>query len=182
VASRILCCVAVRTEPDKRFALAFEARDYVEGMWMMLQQPKPEDFVLATGETHRVREFTNKAFDAVGITLRCGLVPSLYIISPIERFVRWEGSAENEQGIDIATGKTVVRVDARYFRPAEVEYVFFLSLSCYFFQSLENLILFLTPSLPIRLFLAFCSVIQPRLSAFWAGSGVSTLTRSSGRW
>ncbi|KAF8173674.1 GDP-mannose 4,6-dehydratase [Pholiota molesta] len=79
------------------------ARDYVEGMWMMLQQPKPEDFVLATGETHRVREFTNKAFDAVGITLR------------------WEGSAENEQGIDIATGKTVVRVDARYFRPAEVD-------------------------------------------------------------
>ncbi|KAF9484125.1 GDP-mannose 4,6-dehydratase [Pholiota conissans] len=79
------------------------ARDYVEGMWKMLQQPKAEDFVLATGETHRVREFVNKAFAACGITLR------------------WEGSGENEEGIDVATGKAVVKVDPKYFRPAEVE-------------------------------------------------------------
>ncbi|KDR77117.1 hypothetical protein GALMADRAFT_246314 [Galerina marginata CBS 339.88] len=79
------------------------ARDYVEGMWMMLQQPEPEDFVLATGETHPVREFVNKAFDAVGIQLR------------------WEGSGVDEQAIDVKSGDAVVKVDPRYFRPAEVE-------------------------------------------------------------
>lgn len=79
------------------------ARDYVEGMWMMLQQPTPEDFVLATGETHPVREFVNKSFEAVGITLR------------------WEGSGIEEQGIDVKTGKAVVKVDPKYFRPAEVD-------------------------------------------------------------
>ncbi|KIM41394.1 hypothetical protein M413DRAFT_445414 [Hebeloma cylindrosporum] len=79
------------------------ARDYVEGMWMMLQQPKPEDFVLATGETHPVREFVNKSFNAVGITLK------------------WEGSGVDEQGIDVKTGKAVVKIDPKYFRPAEVD-------------------------------------------------------------
>jgi len=79
------------------------ARDYVEGMWMMLQQPTPEDFVLATGETHPVREFVNKSFEAVGITLR------------------WEGSGIEEQGIDVKTGKAIVKVDPKYFRPAEVD-------------------------------------------------------------
>ncbi|KAI0313579.1 hypothetical protein OF83DRAFT_1140670 [Amylostereum chailletii] len=79
------------------------AADYVEGMWRMLQQPSPDDFVLATGETHPVREFVDKAFAVVNMK------------------IRWEGQGENEIGIDVQTGKTVVRVDARYFRPAEVE-------------------------------------------------------------
>lgn len=79
------------------------ARDYVEGMWMMLQQPNAEDFVLATGETHPVREFVDKSFDAVGITLK------------------WEGSGLDEQGIDVKTGKAVVKIDPKYFRPAEVD-------------------------------------------------------------
>lgn len=79
------------------------ARDYVEGMWLMLQQPAPEDFVLATGETHPVREFVEKSFTEVGIELR------------------WEGTGEEEHAIDVKTGKSVVKVDSRYFRPAEVE-------------------------------------------------------------
>ncbi|KAF7366733.1 GDP-mannose 4,6-dehydratase [Mycena sanguinolenta] len=79
------------------------ARDYVEGMWLMLQQPKPEDFVLATGETHPVREFVNLAFTAVGVELK------------------WSGSGVDEQATDIKTGKVVVKVDAQYFRPAEVD-------------------------------------------------------------
>ncbi|KAI0926500.1 hypothetical protein AcV7_005421 [Taiwanofungus camphoratus] len=79
------------------------ARDYVEGMWRMLQQPAPEDFVLATGETHPVREFVEKAFAVLGME------------------IKWRGSGTEEEGIDIKSGKTVVKVDARYFRPAEVE-------------------------------------------------------------
>ncbi|TEB32678.1 GDP-mannose 4,6-dehydratase [Coprinellus micaceus] len=79
------------------------ARDYVEGMWMILQQEKPEDFVLATGETHSVREFVEKSFAHVGVKLR------------------WEGKDTDEVGIDVNTGKVVVRVDPKYFRPAEVD-------------------------------------------------------------
>ncbi|HEX9059908.1 MAG TPA: GDP-mannose 4,6-dehydratase [Clostridia bacterium] len=79
------------------------AGDYVEGMWLMLQQEKPEDFVLATGETHTVREFTELAFSHVGIKLR------------------WDGEGENEKGYDAATGKVLVAVNPRYFRPTEVE-------------------------------------------------------------
>ncbi|KAF9535332.1 GDP-mannose 4,6-dehydratase [Crepidotus variabilis] len=79
------------------------ARDYVEGMWMMLQQEKPDDFVLASGETHPVREFVEKSFNYAGIQLK------------------WEGSGEEEHAIDVQTKKVVVRVDSRYFRPAEVE-------------------------------------------------------------
>ncbi len=79
------------------------APDYVRGMWMMLQQPQPDDFVLATGEMHSVREFIEAAFARVGIP------------------VAWRGEAEKEVGIDDSTGKTVVRVDPRYYRPAEVE-------------------------------------------------------------
>lgn len=81
------------------------ARDYVEGMWRMLQQDEPDDFVLATGETHPVKEFVEKAFKIVGITLR------------------WEGPEDSvdEVGICTSTGRTLVRVDARYFRLAEVE-------------------------------------------------------------
>lgn len=79
------------------------AKDYVECMWLMLQQSKPEDFVIATGESHSVREFCSLAFRYVGIELR------------------WEGEGVDEKGIDIKTGKTLVEVDPKYFRPAEVE-------------------------------------------------------------
>ncbi len=79
------------------------ARDYVECMWLILQQPEPDDFVVATGEYHSVREFTTLAFERVGITLR------------------WEGEGVNEKGIDTATGRVLVEVDPRFFRPAEVE-------------------------------------------------------------
>lgn len=79
------------------------ARDYVECMWLILQQPEPDDFVVATGEYHSVREFTTLAFERVGTTLR------------------WEGEGVNEKGIDTATGRVLVEVDPRFFRPAEVE-------------------------------------------------------------
>ena len=79
------------------------ARDYVECMWLMLQHGTPEDFVIATGEQHSVREFTERAFHEVGIDLR------------------WEGEGVEERGIDIATGRVLVEVDPKYFRPAEVE-------------------------------------------------------------
>ena len=79
------------------------ARDYVECMWLMLQHDTPEDFVIATGEQHSVREFTERAFHEVGIDLR------------------WEGEDIEERGIDIATGRILVEVDPKYFRPAEVE-------------------------------------------------------------
>ncbi len=79
------------------------AKDYVECMWLMLQHPEPEDFVIATGVQHSVREFTTLAFKYAGIDLR------------------WEGEGVDEKGIDIKTGKTLVEVDPKYFRPAEVE-------------------------------------------------------------
>ena len=101
------------------------AKDYVEGMWLMLQQPTPDDFVLATGETHKVREFVNKSFDALGIQLK--YVPSFifsYLLPSNFLFPRWEGSGVDEHAINISNGKVVVKVDPSYFRPAEVEYVF----------------------------------------------------------
>ena len=79
------------------------AKDYVEGMWRMLQQDEPDDFVLATGIKITVREFINMAFAEVGIVLK------------------WEGKAENEKGIDATTGKIIVEIDPKYYRPAEVE-------------------------------------------------------------
>lgn len=79
------------------------ARDYVEMQWLMLQQDTPEDFVIATGEQHSVREFVEVAAREIGIE------------------IRWEGNDEQEKGIDVATGKCIVAVDPRYFRPAEVE-------------------------------------------------------------
>lgn len=78
------------------------ARDYVEGMWMMLQQPQPADYVLATGEAHSVREFATLAFLELGIDLE------------------WRGRGVHEVGVDTATGRVLVEVDPRYFRPAEV--------------------------------------------------------------
>jgi GDPmannose 4,6-dehydratase len=79
------------------------ARDYVDGMWRVLQQPKPDDYVLATGETHSVREFVELAFAEIG------------------RTVRWQGKARNEKGVDAKTGEILVEVDPRYFRPTEVD-------------------------------------------------------------
>jgi GDPmannose 4,6-dehydratase len=79
------------------------ARDYVEGMWRILQQEKPDDYVLATGETRSVREFVDIAFGHIG------------------RRIEWKGSGIKEVGIDRGTGNTVVRIDPRYFRPTEVE-------------------------------------------------------------
>jgi len=79
------------------------ARDYVYGMWLMLQQDKADDFVLATGETHTVREFVEKAFAVVG------------------RTIVWEGEGVDEVGVDAESGEVLVRVDEKYFRPTEVE-------------------------------------------------------------
>ena len=79
------------------------AKDYIECMWLMLQQDQPDDFVIATGESHSVREFCTLAFKEAGIELR------------------WEGACVDEKGIDVKTGKVLVEVDPKYFRPAEVE-------------------------------------------------------------
>ena len=79
------------------------AKDYVECMWMMLQYERPEDFVIATGEMHTVREFCTLAFREAGIELH------------------WEGEGLSERGIDVKTGRSLVEVDPKYFRPAEVE-------------------------------------------------------------
>ena len=79
------------------------AKDYVECMWLILQHPTPEDFVIATGEMHTVREFCTLAFQEAGINLR------------------WEGEGIHEKGIDTRTGRVLVEVDPKYFRPAEVE-------------------------------------------------------------
>ncbi len=79
------------------------ARDYVEGMWLMMQQPTPDDYVLATGKTHSVREFIERAFACV------------------DRRIAWKGRGVNEVGIDERSGKSVVRIDPAYFRPTEVE-------------------------------------------------------------
>lgn len=79
------------------------AKDYVECMWLILQQPEPDDFVVATGEYHSVREFCKLAFHYAGIELE------------------WQGSGVEEKGIDKATGRVLVEVDPKYFRPAEVE-------------------------------------------------------------
>ena len=79
------------------------AKDYVECMWLILQQEKPQDFVIATGEMHSVREFCTLAFQNAGID------------------IRWEGEGLNEKGIDIKTNEIIVEVDPSYFRPTEVE-------------------------------------------------------------
>ena len=81
------------------------ARDYVRGMWMMLQQPEPDDYVLATGQVHSVRAFVERAFAHVGIA------------------VRWSGAGVDEKGVDARTGKILVQVDPVYFRPTEVDFL-----------------------------------------------------------
>jgi GDPmannose 4,6-dehydratase len=79
------------------------ARDYVEGMWRILQQSEPDDYVLATGETHSVREFVEKAFAEIGVR------------------IAWEGAGVEEKGLDARSGRVLVQVDPRYFRPTEVD-------------------------------------------------------------
>ncbi len=79
------------------------ARDYVEAMWQMLQQDTPDDYVVATGETHSVREFVEYATKKLGLA------------------IEWQGEGLNEIGIDTKTGKTIIEIDKKYFRPAEVD-------------------------------------------------------------
>ena len=79
------------------------AREYVRGMWLMLQQDEPDDYVLATGETTRIRDFVDKAFEQIDVRLR------------------WEGKGVDERGVCTATGSVYVEIDPRYFRPTEVE-------------------------------------------------------------
>ncbi|KAA0700235.1 GDP-mannose 4,6-dehydratase [Neorhizobium sp. P12A] len=79
------------------------ARDYVEGMWRILQQDEPDDYVLATGETHTVREFVERAFRVV------------------DKAIEWEGDGVDEVGFDRKTGNRIIEIDPRYFRPAEVD-------------------------------------------------------------
>jgi GDPmannose 4,6-dehydratase len=79
------------------------AKDFVYAQWLMLQQDHPKDYVIATGEAHTVREFVELAFQEVGVA------------------IKWQGQGVNEKGIDIKTGRILVEVDKRYFRPAEVE-------------------------------------------------------------
>lgn len=81
------------------------AGDYVKAMWLMLQQPEPEDYVIATGKSHSVRHFVEKAFEEVGID------------------IAWEGGGVDEKGKDAASGKTFVKIDPRYFRPTEVDFL-----------------------------------------------------------
>ena len=79
------------------------AKDYVEGMWLILQQEKPDDYVLSTNEFHSVREFVEKAFKIKGFN------------------IKWKGEGINEIGFDENTGKELIFVSEKYFRPAEVE-------------------------------------------------------------
>jgi len=79
------------------------ARDYVEGMWRILQQTEPDDYVLATGDAHSVREFVELAFAEIGVR------------------IAWKGKALDEEGIDATSGRVLVKVDPRYFRPTEVD-------------------------------------------------------------
>ncbi len=81
------------------------AKDYVEGMWLILQHEKPDDFVLATGVTSSVRDFCEMAFKELGID------------------IEWHGTGIDEIGVDAATGKTLIEVDKRYFRPSEVDFL-----------------------------------------------------------
>lgn len=81
------------------------AKDYVEAMWLMLQQDHPDDYVIASGESHSVREFVELAFQELGIE------------------IEWHGQGVEEYGIDKKTGKTAVKIDPRYYRPSEVDYL-----------------------------------------------------------
>ena len=81
------------------------ARDYVEGIWLIVQQDAPDDYVLATGESHSVREFVEVAFAEVG------------------RTIEWRGTGLDELGLDAATGEQLIAIDKRYFRPTEINHL-----------------------------------------------------------
>jgi GDPmannose 4,6-dehydratase len=81
------------------------APEYVESMWLMLQQDAPDDYVIATGEAHTVREFTEMAFREAGI------------------YIEWSGEGVNEKGVDSKTGRVLVEVSPEYFRPADVDFL-----------------------------------------------------------
>ena len=81
------------------------APDYVEAMWLILQQDKPDDYVIATGESHTVKDFCELAFKEVGMD------------------IEWQGTGIDEKAIDTKNGRTLVRVDPKYFRPTEVDYL-----------------------------------------------------------
>jgi GDPmannose 4,6-dehydratase len=80
-----------------------DAKDYVEGMWKMLQHEKPDDYVLSTGEMHSIREFIEKAFSMRGFN------------------IKWKGKGINEIGYDLNTGRELIFIDEKYFRPTEVD-------------------------------------------------------------
>jgi len=82
------------------------AKDYVEAMWLMMQMDKPDDYVIASGETRTVREFCEKSFGHLGIQ------------------IEWQGKGENEVGLDKETGQVIIKVDPAYFRPTEVDHLF----------------------------------------------------------
>lgn len=81
------------------------AKDYVEGMWLMLQQDESDDYVLATGKSYSVKEFVEMAFKEVEIS------------------IKWEGAGKDEKGVHTETGKTIVEIDHRYFRPTEIDHL-----------------------------------------------------------
>ena len=82
-----------------------DARDYVRGMWLMLQQPAPDDYVLATGESRTVRHFVDAAFATIGVK------------------IGWRGTGLDETGVDARSGETAIIVDPQFFRPAEVNHL-----------------------------------------------------------
>jgi GDPmannose 4,6-dehydratase len=92
-----------RADPRRRDTPPGNARDYVEAQWLMLQQPRPQDYVIATGRQHSVRDFVERAAACLGMR------------------IEWRGSGAQEVGIDTRSGNTVVRIDPRYFRPTEVD-------------------------------------------------------------
>ncbi len=81
------------------------AVDFVEGMWLMMQQEEPDDYVMATGVVHSVRDFVEKSFNVVG------------------RAIEWRGEGEDEQGLDAKTGEVLIKIDPRYYRPTEVDFL-----------------------------------------------------------
>lgn len=111
--SRKISLGVVRSQKEPSFILKMgnlnakrdwgHAKDYVEGMWRMLQSETPDDYVLASGETHTVREFIEKAFEVIGVS------------------IDWKGEGDSEKGYDKSTGRLLVEVDPTYYRPAEVD-------------------------------------------------------------
>ena len=109
--SHAVACIKLRRRKELLLGNLDASRDwgyapeYVEAMWLMLQQPEADDYVIATGETHSVRDFAQAAFEKIGVDLE------------------WSGQGVNELGINKANGATVVKVDPQFFRPADADYL-----------------------------------------------------------